>query len=246
MSPRGRGREKALLDSGDWLGSVAVDLLRILKTRYNYRKLSIMTGVPVSTLTRYLTGKTVPKGMKVKRLLKNLMANINISSLIAQSIRGSGDDMDLTPIMFDPNMVKVLGAYVINEFAGTRVTSFLALDTLSVPLTTYLAVSTSRPFHIVSSEPLSTNGESMPIIFNDPEDAWIKSYWLLLRFNRKRENVLAISSKTPDPRFFNLLAKTLEDKGSEITGLFSVVMSKENLNRLAVKPGCKRSYILSD
>lgn len=244
MVAHGRGRGKTLLDSEDGLSSVAVDLLRILKTRYNYRKLSVMTGVPVSTLTRYLTGKTVPKGAKVRKLLRNLMANINISSLVAQSMRGNGEEVDLTPVMLDPNMVKVLGAHVINEFAGAKVTSFLALDTLSVPLTTYLAVSTSRPFHIVSSEPLAANGEAIPIIFNEPRSVWVKSYWLLLRLGRRKESILVISSKTPEPRFFNLLSDTLEKRGSEITGFFSVLANEEYMKKLNIRPGCKRSYIL--
>ena len=97
---------------------IAVDLLKILKTKYNYRKLSTITGFPVSTLTRYLTGKTIPKRSRTEKLLKNLLANINISSLIAQNIGGGKDYSDLSRVMLDPNIIKVLGAHVSTSSWG--------------------------------------------------------------------------------------------------------------------------------
>ena len=234
-----------MLDSGEGLSSVAIDLLRILKARYNYRKLSVITGFPVSTLTRYLTGKTVPKGAKTWKLLKNLVANINISALIAQNIRNGDGYLDLTPIMLNSNMIKVLGAHVINEFAGTKVTSVLSLDMLSVPLASYLATTTSRPLHVISPEPLSVNGENIPIVFPELGTPYAKSRWLLMNSPKKRESILAVSSQTPDPSFFNALIKVLKRKNAEIAGLFTVIAKEEILQRLNIPPGVKRSYVLA-
>ncbi len=96
-----------------------------MKSKYNYRKLSTITGFPVSSLTRYLTGKTIPKRSRAEKLLKNLLADINISSLIAQNIEGGEDYLDLSRVMLNLNIIKVLGAHVLNEFMGMKVTSFL-------------------------------------------------------------------------------------------------------------------------
>ena len=237
---------KSLFDSGEGLSSVAIDLLRILKSRYNYRKLSAMTGFPVSTLTRYLTGKTVPKGRKTLKLLKNLVANVNLSAIIAQNIRNGDGYFDLTPVMLNSNMVKVIGAHVINEFAGTKITSILSLDVLSIPLATYLATATSRPLHIISPEPLSVDGENIPLVYPELGTTYAKSKWLLTNFRRKKESILAVASQTPDPSFFNMLVKVLKRRGAEIAGIFMIVAKNDILQKLNIPPGAKRSFILSD
>jgi len=240
MSPR---KGKNLIDSGEELSYVAVDLLKILKKRHDYRRLSIMTGVPVATLTRYLTGKTIPKKNRVKKLIRNILSNINIPSLIAQHMK-NGEIYELSSVMFDPNMVKVIGAYVINEYAGTKVTSFLALDTLSIPLTTYLAISTSRPFHVISEEPLTTNGSAVPIVYTEPRSVGAKSLWLTFNRSRKRESLLLVASRTPESSFFNNLVKNLNRMKVEISGFFSIIGDEEELMKLRLPPGCKRSHII--
>ena len=223
---------------------IAVDLLKILKTKYNYRKLSTITGFPVSTLTRYLTGKTIPKRSRTEKLLKNLLANINISSLIAQNIGGGKDYSDLSRVMLDPNIIKVLGAHVLNEFMGMKVTSFLSLDLLSIPLASYLSTMTSRPLHIIANEPIAFNGESVPIIFTDLGGMHAKSYWLVLRRNRRKESILAVASHSPTPSFFNSLMDILTRLRHELAGIFMVSAREDYLKKMNLPPTLKRSYIL--
>ena len=231
------------LDEGGRL--IAVDLLKILKSKYNYRKLSTITGFPVSTLTRYLTGKTIPKRSRAEKLLKNLLADINISSLIAQNIDGGEEDYpNLSRVMLDPNIIKVLGAHILNEFMGMKVTSFLSLDLLSIPLASYLSTTTSRPLHIIANEPIAFNGESIPIIFTEHGGMHAKSYWLVLRGNRRRESILAIASHSPTPPFFNSLMDTLTRLKHELVGIFMVSAREAHLKKMNLPPTLKRSYIL--
>ena len=230
------------LDEGGRL--IAVDLLKILKSKYNYRKLSTITGFPVSTLTRYLTGKTIPKRSRAEKLLKNLLADINISSLIAQNIEGGEDYPDLSRVMLDPNIIKVLGAHVLNEFMGMKVTSFLSLDLLSIPLASYLSTMTSRPLHIIANEPIAFNGESVPIIFTDHGGMHAKSYWLVLRRNRRKESILAVASHSPTPQFFNSLMDILTRLRHELAGIFMVSAREDYLKKMNLPPTLKRSYIL--
>ena len=233
-----------VLDPGFEAGLIAVDLLRILKSRYNYRKLSTITGLPVSTLTRYFTGKTIPRGSKTKKLLESLLSSVNIPSLIAQKIRVEDGVSDLSQVMLDPNMVKILGAHVINEFAGMRITSILSIDILSIPLAAYLAMKTSRGLKIISHEPLSLNGDSTPIIFVDDEWEFARSYWLVSNEGRRRESILIVASQTPSPAFFNSLINLLAKRKYELGGFFSVLAREDHLRRMELSPGIKKSYIL--
>jgi len=45
--------------------SLVMDILKILKEKYDYNTLSKITGLPISTLSRYCTGKSTPKGLSL-------------------------------------------------------------------------------------------------------------------------------------------------------------------------------------
>lgn len=236
---------KELFSSDNNVSYIAVDLLRVLKDKYNYRKLSNLTGIPVSTLTRYLTGKTIPKGNKARRLLKNLILNLNTPSLISQFIKDGGV-IDICKIMLNPNMIKIIGADIVNEFTGMKITSFMALDLLSIPLTSYLSTITSRHFYIVTREPIpADNHEFFTIISNDSGLMWPTCYWVYFNQIKKRESILMISASIPENRFLNKLIEILEKKNVEIVGLFSLIGSEEEFSRLPLKFGCKKYYIPS-
>lgn len=232
--------------SNNGISAVAVDLLKVLKQRYNYRKLSDLTGIPVSTLTRYITGKTAPKGAKAQRLLKDLIVNLNITSILSEFREGDGG-LIISRVMLNPNMVKILGAHIINEFAGTRITSFMSLDILSIPLTSYLSIVTSRQFYIVSREPLPVkDGEQFTIFLNHSGNAWPTSFWVYFSRPKRREEVLMISSRAPEEEFFNTLVRRMEQENAEIIGLFSVIGSDEKLSKLKLKPGSRKLYLIQE
>jgi len=224
-------------------GSVIVDVLKVLKLKYDYKALSKITGFPISTLTRYITGKTAPRGSKAERLLRNTLNNINLPAFIAEYSGFDGGRIDLAKIMLNPNLVKIIGAYVLEEFAGMKITSIMPLDILSLPLASYLSITTSRPLHLVSPLPISSPDHLMPLIFSD-DGGDARAYWLLLRKNCNRESILFLSSRTPEPCFFNKLVERLMDEKMEIGGLFMVAAREELLGELRVPPGVKRSYLL--
>ena len=244
MAKSFRKVKNLVIDVSSEANTVVTDLLRVLKSKYDYRALSAITGIPVSTLTRYITGKTSPKGAKAEKLLRNLLSNVNLTALIMNDVSYDGDGLNLAEIMLNPSIVKIIGAHVINEFIGMKITSFLALDLLSIPLVTYLASVTSRPMYVISPEPVSVNGDSTPVLFTEGECGFARAYWLLMRKRSKKESVLAISSQTPNPNFFNSLLETLRKLEIELGGFFSVVAKEDELKKLKIPPGVKRSYIL--
>ncbi|MCD6312571.1 MAG: hypothetical protein J7L79_01985 [Thaumarchaeota archaeon] len=244
MAKAFRKSRSMLVDLSTDAGLVVVDLLRVLKSKYNYKALSRITGCPVSTLTRYITGKTAPRGAKAERLLRNLLNNINLPALITEGAEFDGGELDLTKIMLNPNLIKIIGAFILGEFAGMKITSILPLDFLSMPLASYLATSISRPIHLISSDPISADGHSIPLVFPDNGGGAARAYWLFMRKNCRGESVLMLSSRAPDPRFFDLLLKTLIDHKIELGGFFSVAVKEEELRALKIPPGVKRSYIL--
>ena len=165
-------------------------------------------------------------------------------ALIMNDVGYDGDGLNLAEVLLNPSIVKIIGAHVINEFIGMKITSILSLDLLSMPLATYLASAISRPMHIVSPEPISANGDSTPILFTESEGGFARAYWLIMRKRSKKESVLAISSQTPNPRFFNSLLEVLRSLEIELGGFFSVIAKEDEMKKLRIPPGVKRSYII--
>lgn len=225
-------------------GSVIVDVLKVLKLRYDYKALSRITGFPISTLTRYVTGKTAPRGSKAEKLLRNTLNNIDLPALIAEHSGFNDGRLDLTKVMLNPNLVKIIGAYVLEEFAGMKITSIMPLDILSLPLASYLSMTTSRPLHLVSPLPIPPPDRLMPLVFSDDSGDDTKAYWLLLEKNCNRESILLLGSRTPEPCFFNRLLEILVNEKVEVGGLFVVAAREDVLGELRVPPGVKRSYLL--
>lgn len=223
-------------------GSVIADVLRVLKLKYDYRTLSKITGFPISTLTRYITGKTVPRGSKAEKLLKSILYNVNLPAFIAEYSGFDGGQLDIAKIMLNPNLVKIIGAYVLDEFAGMKITSIMSLDLLSLPLASYMSVNTSRPLHLVSPYPVSSPDHLTSLVFSD-DGGDVRAYWLLFGKNCGRESVLLLASRTPDPVFFNKLVEVLLEEGAEIGGFFAVAAKKDILSKLKIPPGVKRSYL---
>ena len=223
--------------------TIAVDLLRVLKSRYDYKALSTITGIPVSTLTRYITGKTAPRASKAERLLKNLLENVNLAALISENA-GYNGGVDLAAVMLNPNILKIIGAHILEEFSGMKITAILPLDILSIPLASYLSTAISRPMYLLSSEPVTTDGHSIPIIFREEGRGSAKAYWLLIRRNCKSDSVLTISTQVPDPCLFNTLIEILAENRIDLGGFFAVIAEEEKLRRLKIPPGVRRSYII--
>lgn len=239
-----RKTREFIIDTSLEAGKITVELLRVLKSKYDYRALSAISGFPISTLTRYVMGKTAPKGVKAKKLLENLLNNVNITALIMNDLCNSGENLDFSRLLLDPAIIKILGAHVINEFMGMKITSILSIDILSIPLATYLAASTSRILYIVSPEPATVNGGAIPIIFPENENGQARACWLIAKSRGKKESVLAIGSQTPNPYFFNSLVETMYKLNMELGGIFTIMAKEEDLKKMKIPPGVKRSYVI--
>jgi hypothetical protein len=76
-----------------------VELLKSLKSLMDYRMLSQHTGIPVSTLTRYVTNKTLPRGRKTLELINKLLNMEDIKTLISERVVVNGEDVDISRVV---------------------------------------------------------------------------------------------------------------------------------------------------
>jgi len=61
-----------------------LNVLRYLNRKYNYRKLASLIGVSLSTLSRYCTGKTIPRGVKAKTLFERASSLIDYEEIVEE------------------------------------------------------------------------------------------------------------------------------------------------------------------
>jgi adenine/guanine phosphoribosyltransferase-like PRPP-binding protein len=121
-----------------------VELLKSLKSLMDYRMLSQHTGIPVSTLTRYVTNKTLPRGRKTLELINKLLNMEDIKTLISERVVVNGEDVDISRVVAESHLMKLAAIYLMREYAGHRIDCVLALDNPGLVLATAFGLQTMK------------------------------------------------------------------------------------------------------
>lgn len=124
-----------------------VDLLKSLKSLMDYKMLSQHTGIPVSTLTRYITDKTLPRGKKTLELVNKLLNIEDIKTLVSQRIVVNGEDVDISRVVAESHLMKLASIYLMKEYAGHRVDCALALDNAGLVLATTFGLQSMKEIY---------------------------------------------------------------------------------------------------
>lgn len=132
---------------------LAVQILKTLKTGMDYKILSKQTGIPVSTLTRYVTNKTIPHGKRAAVLIEKLVSNVDIPALVNQRLVLNEDEVDVSQVVSESSLVELIVAYMLREFSGYRIDAVLGVDRAGTVVATGFGLSTmKRVFYAQNTE----------------------------------------------------------------------------------------------
>jgi len=222
---------------------LVVDLLRFLKQKNDYQALSRLTGLPVSTLTRYVTNKTLPRGMRVMELLPRLLEAVELEPTIRERVRFEDGQMDIASIVTDGAILKLLTAYILNLFKGTRVTAVLATDDLSVPLTTCLGLMTSRRIYLASEKMMS--GRAISVTFYHTGTGEYKSLWVSGAVADRRDDILLICGVLCHASKVEALQTKITELGSSVSGVFAIAATADAMAELSIVPASQKACLLA-
>ena len=117
-----------------------VELLRMAKQQYTYKKLQEETNLPVTVLSRYVKGHVLPNSERAREIWKALSKIINLEDEIRRRLkRDEHGFFDNTPLIGDTNLLSQAANYAIAKFAGKRITKVLTAAVDGIPLATIVA-----------------------------------------------------------------------------------------------------------
>ncbi|OYT47746.1 MAG: hypothetical protein B6U85_04455 [Desulfurococcales archaeon ex4484_42] len=131
-----------------------VDVLVAIKEAFRYIELSSMLDLPVSTLSKYYHGLTIPDKETSKRILSKLLSREIVKDFIHRLIRNKKYG-SLVKLLSNPLITNYLSLYfymkIIDRLAGTNVTALIAPPDTSVLLALGIAFRLDVPLALIQS-----------------------------------------------------------------------------------------------
>jgi len=117
-----------------------VELLRMAKKKYTYKKLQEETNLPVTVLSRYVKGHVLPNSERAREIWNVLLRIINLEEEIKRRLKWNDSGFfDNTSIISDVELLNQAANYAIAKFAGKRITKVLTAAVDGIPLATMIA-----------------------------------------------------------------------------------------------------------
>jgi len=136
-----------------------VELLRMAKKQYTYKKLQEETNLPVTVLSRYVKGHVLPNSERAQEIWQALLRIINLEDEIRRRLRWDDNGFfDNTSIIGDTSLLNQAANYAIAKFAGKRITKVLTAAVDGVPLATLVAKALG--VNVVIAKPMKEVGVS--------------------------------------------------------------------------------------
>jgi len=211
---------------------IVVELLKTLKESYDYKTLSKLTGIPVSTMTRYVNGRTLPRGRKTVELVSKLTSLVDVEKIVRERIKNGYDGIDITNAISEGHILKLITAHFVKSLMATQVSSILAVDEPGIALATSIGLALDRKIYFISERPLWPEDLAINIKYYIRESGERRGVWLPKEAIKSRKSILLAAGIVSHPSLFKELHKRVSELGGHIAGLCAIVSTKETFQEL--------------
>ncbi|MEM3032487.1 MAG: hypothetical protein QW756_07940 [Nitrososphaerota archaeon] len=211
---------------------LVVELLKTLKDTHDYKSLSKLTGIPISTMTRYVNGKTLPRGRKTVELMTKLISIVDVEKIVRERITNGPDGVDITPAVSEGHILKLITAHFIKNLTATQVSSILAVDEPGIVLATSIGLVLGRRVYFVSERPLWPEESAINIKYYIKESGERRNVWVPKGAIKSRKSTLVVAGMLSHPALFRELYKRATENGGHLAGLCTIVSSASALQEL--------------
>lgn len=120
---------------------MANEILRLLKPHMSYKDLNKLTGVPESILCRYVRGNIIPSYEQAINILSRISLSTDLDSLLRNLVLSEKSTIiDLSRVMKDPYIIRLLTILLSIELAGKNISKIIATSESVLPLATMLGL----------------------------------------------------------------------------------------------------------
>ena len=201
----------------------AVELLALLKKRYDYKTLSELLDLPIPVLSRYVNGRVLPntaRSEKIISVFKEGYLSEVLKSKIAKTEEGF---YDISSILRDISLQKVVGKVAYNEFNYIEVDKLLTVATDGIPIAVWVAGEFNAELVIAKKSRDMTFGDVIEqrLVRIPPI---VEYLYIPKKAIKKGERILIVDDIIRTGKTIYCLAKLAEKAGGKIVGVFAVAM----------------------
>ncbi|MCS7142877.1 MAG: hypothetical protein NZ920_03665 [Aigarchaeota archaeon] len=218
----------------------SVDMLRFLKSRHDYRKISSMTKLPSSTLSRYVSGRTLPRYKNAYRIVNICSEVIKPGEIIKEVLSPPNEQDNLITISQDVQKVKIMALHAFSELLGVKINSVLAVDIVSIPIATYFASLTNSSLFFASEKPLWQEGEYVEIGYRVDGIASRQRLWIPLKSLDRRNSIVLFVSSVFSVSPLREIIRHFEKSRIPLAAICTLVAYREVWESILIPSGTKR------
>lgn len=224
---------------------MANEILRLLKPSFSYKSLSILTGIPESVLCRYVRGNIIPSYEQAVNILAKISLSIDIDYLLRELVeREKSTIIDLSRVLKDPYIIRLLTIMLILELAGRNITKIIATAESVLPLATMIGLELNTPIVLVKRRAYPGVNYYSAIIVRSPKES--ETLFLDKDLINKRDNVLVLADVVYTGKTLSGVISLLERARAKISDIIVILALgekwKTRLEEYNVKPLTKIPY----
>lgn len=211
----------------------AVDILKVLKSSYSYKKLSKLTNLGPTVLSRYINGHVLPSSEKAERIIE-LFKEKYLLEIVRTKIGEANGAYNLTAIHYDVGLQRMIGKMVLNEFDITKVDKVLTASADGIPLAVQIGnefgveVITAKTYKEVGVKRfLEEKAIFSPVLF--------KTFYIPEDSIRPNDRVLVVDDMIRTGATMETLIKLVKKSKAKVAGVFTILSINDGIERLSKK-----------
>ncbi|MEB3780242.1 MAG: hypothetical protein GSR85_08445 [Desulfurococcales archaeon] len=202
---------------------LAVELLRSAKSRYSYKELSAMTGIDGTILSRYVTGSIVPSYEHAERIWRGLRSSIEPRRAILESASLFNGVIDLTPVVTDPLMLKLISLEFYERFKDKGVSKILVPETSGISLASAMSLAFNVPMVIARRRKHNPYMEYIEEHIMEPP-TYLNIFYIPKRALTRWDKVLIVDDIIQSGMTLSVMEKLVRKTGSKLAGVAALVV----------------------
>lgn len=198
--------------------------LALAKQSYTYYKLSSITGLPVTMLTRYVKGNVLPSLRRARELDEKLNKIMNLREEIRKRIKFDRDGyLDNTTLISNLTLLKLVAQYAVKRFLGKRVTKVLTAAVDGIPLATMIASEINVDVLIAKRTKEVGVDEFLEETYIPSNSAIMMSLYLPKRLVSPGDDILIVDDVIRSGETQRALINLVRRRRAYITGIFTLI-----------------------
>lgn len=193
---------------------------------FSYRELSREIGIDETLLARYSTGITVPSYDVAAKIIQSIRKSVDPARIALAKIGEQGGLLDLTAVLTDPNMLKILSIEFHERFKGRRITKILVPEASGITLATALSLTFDASLVIARRMKENPMLEYIEEHIVDPPSGR-SIFYVPKGAVRREDGVLIVDDIVQTGMTLAVMKRIVERSGAELQGVAAIAIIGE-------------------